>query len=126
MNQTTADTETIYTAITGLLEKHGYTIRPYSQFLQRYPDAAFLPEKFPYGFMNVTSKVILINDATPDGEQIFTLCHEIGHIVTGDNHDEDAADRIAVWLCQGIEALTGIVIDAEPMQGHCYTHRNSV
>ena len=67
-----------------------------------------------HGFSFLGENRMYINDSDTDGEQIYTMCHEAAHLLTG-SADEGTADRIATFVCRLIESLTGTAIDAEPM-----------
>ena len=85
-------------------------IDTFSHFAQENPGLEFLTETTTQGLCSMSKKIVLINDREPIQEQLYTLFHEVGHLLSGS--DEAAADQTAILLCQTIEAVTGISIRA--------------
>ena len=71
-----------------------------------------------HGFSFLGTDRIYVNDEDSDGERVFTELHEAAHLLTG-SADEGTADRIAVFVCRLLEAVTGTNIDAEPLRKDC-------
>ena len=106
----------IETAVTAAIRSEGYMLIPYSRVRDIIATSARSDLLDAHGFtkLDEKDKLIFVNDEDPDGEQIFTELHEIGHQLAR-SADETVADNIAVFCCHLIESLTGTAIDAEPM-----------
>ena len=108
-------TKQIETAVRAAITAEGFKTVPFSMIHdvleEKRPDA--LTDM--HGFSFLGENRMYINDSDTDGEQIYTMCHEAAHLLTG-SADEGTADRIATFCCRLIESLTGCHIDAEPLQ----------
>ena len=93
-----------YYTKTGIISE----VQTFTHFAENHPDCSFLLDTTTQGLCSMSKRFVLINDREPIQEQLYTLFHEVGHLLSGS--DEAAADQTAELLCQTIEAVTGLTI----------------